>query len=152
METERKSNAVFRWRWVGAGCCISRIWAAISFPPFTSLSLSLPLPLSAGVWGTQGQALSCHLPPPFSLCPSPAAHLPNREQSPYRTTHGTHSHETPSRNIQHTDINIPPEECDQLNPEVYRGKRKTVTYSTWTKVTYRTYSIKQSPIVNIEHK
>jgi len=95
-----------------------------------SLSLSLPLPLSAGVWGTQGQALSCHLPPPFSLCPSPAAHLPNREQSPYRTTHGTHSHETPSRNIQHTDINIPPEECDQLNPEMYRGKRKTVTYST----------------------
>lgn len=121
METEGKSNAVFGWRWVGAGCCISRIWAAISFPPFTSLSQ--PLPLSAGVWGTQGQALSCHLPPPFSPCPSPSAHLPNREQSPYHTTHGTLSHETQSWNIQHTDINIPPELRDQLNPEVYRHVR-----------------------------
>lgn len=75
-----------------------------------SLSLNPPLlPLSAGVWGTQGQALSCHLPPPLSPCPSPSAHLPNREQSPYRTTHGTHSHETSRWNIQHTDINIPPE-------------------------------------------
>ncbi len=139
---------MFGWRWVGAGCCISRIWAALSFPPFTSLSLSLStplLPLSAGVWGTQGQALSCHLPPTLSPpLPVPALlHTYLTENSHLTVPHTGHSPLKPhagTYNIRTLIYHRSSLTSWSLAKWVKKINKKLChIHTTWTKVTYRTY-------------